>query len=362
MMKHIVTIVAVLFIVNTASGQITLDESTLEALVGKRLVSVDYEPSDTTGAYAISQQTGENETWVITSFGWTVTDTVNIDFLSSAAGTPGENDPDFASANLIQVASLVGDTSNFENASYSFFDESGLMQQGSVFIGDADDDGDLDTLKSLYTPAELDIPFPFTYQTVVMDSVTHEQFASDTLFSSEQVAKEGFVDGYGTLVTPDGSFDVLRYKYEERVYGDGFVFVETTVEWWGPTGPIFSVDIIDFGFGTFIDLYYSTQTVVEITAVDPDDFSLPTTFALQQNYPNPFNPSTTIPFDLQESAYVNLAVYDLLGRRVELLIDGQLPVGTHEVSWSAENVPGGLYVARLEVNGQRQSRTMTLLK
>lgn len=358
-MKRIATIAAVFVFAISANAQITLDENNIQALIGKRLVIFDYEASDTTGTYAISQQTGENETWDITGFTWVLRDSTTSDWYSSIAGTVGDDDPDFAAANIAQVLTS-SDTTVIDVASYSMFDSNGLYEIG--FMGIFDNDGMNDTTKSVYTPPSLDVPFPFTYQTTVSDSVVHTQSVSGQGSFQDTTAKSGVVDGWGTLVTPDGSFDVLRYRYEERNYAFGTVFQETHYEWWGETGPIFAISIDESLFGSSTEVNYSTVTVTDITAVDPGHLGIPRTFALRQNYPNPFNPSTAIPFELETSAVVELAIYDMLGRKVQTLADGRLPAGSHSVTWEAENLPGGIYIARLSVDGQNQSRTMTFLK
>ena len=89
---------------------------------------------------------------------------------------------------------------------------------------------------------------------------------------------------------------------------------------------------------------------------------LPSAYALMQNYPNPFNPSTEIGFTLPESANVRLAVYDVLGRQVQLLIDGTMEAGTHEVLFDAGNLPSGTYLYRLETPQGSVVRTMLLAK
>lgn len=89
---------------------------------------------------------------------------------------------------------------------------------------------------------------------------------------------------------------------------------------------------------------------------------LPTGFDLESAYPNPFNPQTTIPFALPESADVHLAVYDLLGRQVSVLVDGMMTAGRHEVAFEAGNVPSGTYLVRMRAGNQVQSMTVTLLK
>jgi hypothetical protein len=95
--------------------------------------------------------------------------------------------------------------------------------------------------------------------------------------------------------------------------------------------------------------------------------TLPEAVTLAQNYPNPFRPSTEIAFTLAESASVTLQVYDVLGRRVATLVDGELPTGTHTVTWdggddAGRRVASGTYLYRLETGSQSLSRTMTLLK
>jgi len=113
------------------------------------------------------------------------------------------------------------------------------------------------------------------------------------------------------------------------------------------------------GSGVFLapNLRMSTNTEDEVIGSE-----IPTSFALDQNYPNPFNPQTTIPFDLRETARVTMAVYDMLGRQVGMLVDGTLQAGQHQVTWDAGDVPSGTYLVRMEAAGQTFTRTMILLK
>ncbi len=89
---------------------------------------------------------------------------------------------------------------------------------------------------------------------------------------------------------------------------------------------------------------------------------LPQVLALEQNYPNPFNPTTGIRFELPSSQFVNLAVYDLLGRRVAMLVNEDMSAGSHFVNFDASALSSGVYVYRLEAGGQVLTRKMTLLK
>jgi hypothetical protein len=92
------------------------------------------------------------------------------------------------------------------------------------------------------------------------------------------------------------------------------------------------------------------------------DGILPTTSGLGQNYPNPFNATTTIPFDVGESGYVNLSVYNVAGQLVDVLHDGQMEAGTHTVNWDASTVSSGVYFYKLTVNDYTTTKRMELLK
>ena len=98
------------------------------------------------------------------------------------------------------------------------------------------------------------------------------------------------------------------------------------------------------------------------TTVATEDTEVPNAMTLEQNYPNPFNPVTTIGFTLPRAQAVTLAVYDVLGRRVQVLVDGVLNAGRHEALFEAANLPSGTYVYRLETAGQALTKTLTLMK
>jgi len=87
-----------------------------------------------------------------------------------------------------------------------------------------------------------------------------------------------------------------------------------------------------------------------------------TEYALHQNYPNPFNPETQITFDLLEAGTVHLTVYNLMGQEVTSLVNGGMTAGRHSVRFDATNLPSGLYLYRMDVNGFTGQHKMLLLK
>jgi hypothetical protein len=97
-------------------------------------------------------------------------------------------------------------------------------------------------------------------------------------------------------------------------------------------------------------------------AVEPSGSGLPATFTLEQNYPNPFNPETAIAFDVPRAAYVTLTVFDLLGRRVALLMDQPAEPGRYRVRFDGRTLASGTYVFRLTSGGTSIQRKMLLLR
>ncbi|TKJ42523.1 hypothetical protein CEE37_02215 [candidate division LCP-89 bacterium B3_LCP] len=89
---------------------------------------------------------------------------------------------------------------------------------------------------------------------------------------------------------------------------------------------------------------------------------VPDVWSLDQNHPNPFNPLTTISFALPEAAHVTLTVFDLQGRTIADLVNGNRPAGNHEVSWDASHLSSGLYFYRIEAEDYTAVRKMVLMK
>ncbi|MGE5498547.1 MAG: T9SS type A sorting domain-containing protein, partial [Syntrophothermus sp.] len=85
-------------------------------------------------------------------------------------------------------------------------------------------------------------------------------------------------------------------------------------------------------------------------------------YVLEQNYPNPFNPSTTIKFTLPENANVSLKIYDMLGKEVASLVNGEMQAGSHEVSFNANNLATGMYVYEIKAGNFTQNKKMMLMK
>ncbi len=108
-----------------------------------------------------------------------------------------------------------------------------------------------------------------------------------------------------------------------------------------------------------LPLYYWNDVTGVATA---DEAGPPASFALHENYPNPFNPATRISFDVPRPAHVRLSVFDMLGRKAAVLVDGPMAAGRHTALFEAGGLPSGVYLYRLEANGYSETRRLLLVK
>ena len=95
--------------------------------------------------------------------------------------------------------------------------------------------------------------------------------------------------------------------------------------------------------------------------------AIPTTWAVEQNYPNPFNPTTTIKYQMPQSAKVRLTIFNVLGQKVRTLLNSQVEAGYHQVVWDGLNdtgsrVSSGIYIFRFESDNYKQVKKMILMK
>lgn len=97
-------------------------------------------------------------------------------------------------------------------------------------------------------------------------------------------------------------------------------------------------------------------SVKEIKAV------IPTKYNINQNYPNPFNPTTNIIFAIPNLSDVKIAVYDISGKEIEVLVNEQIQAGTYQTDWNASNYASGVYFARIQAEEFQKTIKMTVLK
>lgn len=94
---------------------------------------------------------------------------------------------------------------------------------------------------------------------------------------------------------------------------------------------------------------------------DPDA-GIPTQFSLSQNYPNPFNPTTTIEFSVPQNSDVRILLYDILGKVVGEIVQGNYDAGTYKAKFNASNLASGVYFYRLEAGNFSSVKKLMLMK
>jgi hypothetical protein len=85
-------------------------------------------------------------------------------------------------------------------------------------------------------------------------------------------------------------------------------------------------------------------------------------FSLSQNYPNPFNPITRIKFDIPKSSHMQIAVYDILGREVQQLLNEDKKPGSYEITWDGSRFASGIYFYKIISDNFMETKKMVLLK
>jgi hypothetical protein len=124
----------------------------------------------------------------------------------------------------------------------------------------------------------------------------------------------------------------------------------------GPAGSGITIDLL----GCLINgIVRGDTNLVGITQISTE---VPLNFSLSQNYPNPFNPVTNIKFDLPESGFVELTIYDINGRKITKLVQQQMNAGSYSADWDASGYASGVYIYSIEAGGQKESKKMVLIK
>ena len=117
----------------------------------------------------------------------------------------------------------------------------------------------------------------------------------------------------------------------------------------------------------FIYLIRAYVSLTMPTGVKQTVELVPSTFKLNQNYPNPFNPSTVISYQLASISKVRIKVYDILGKEIATLVNGQKPAGNYQITWDGTDnfgnkVTSGVYFYQINTDNFVQTKKMILMK
>ncbi len=199
----------------------------------------------------------------------------------------------------------------------------------------------------IYPPGavpSIELLYPEGGESFAPDSIVEIKWRSPFL---EQVRVGLSVNGggYYSLVQSgvDARFGVYRWKVPavDSPYCKILVMSQTNTALKDTSGSTFSIGTIN--------------SVVRQTMI-------PCGFELRQNFPNPFNPATRITYQIPESTFVTMTVYDMLGREVGMLVKSNEQAGEHGVTFNGADLPSGIYVCVLKAGSYRETRKMVLMK
>ena len=141
----------------------------------------------------------------------------------------------------------------------------------------------------------------------------------------------GFVEGYGTTNEPK------NYSYQDRKLNTG-----------------------EYNY-RLVQRDYNNRSVEHFLS-DVVIVGVPNKYKLSQNYPNPFNPKTKISFELPGDSKVNIKIFDMLGREVATLLNGNKEAGYHIVEFDGSNFSSGMYFYRIHAESFEAVKRMLLIK
>jgi Secretion system C-terminal sorting domain len=338
-----------------AEAQITISESNIQAAVGSHVVSTVHIIDDQhlTELGPIINASGPNQTYDFTPYTYTLQASIESDILGSSAGTPGENDAFLNQANYVSRTPFGADLS------YGYFI---LNNDGYYFLGSAyqrNVNGTTTLTLTRDEPGDITHQYPMTYETSWNETIN---FTSE--FSGTQVqaviTNDEVVDGWGTLITPMGTQPTLRLRKTHTVTSGNNAPV-TTITYLFITNSSLGANITTNELGEVArsGASYTTTVVSGSTRVERPETK---SFQLFANYPNPLVQETTISFSLEAPGHVSLRLFDLTGREVGTLVDGFKTAGSYRQEFDARDLPNGVYIYKLQVDGATAVRQLVVLK
>ena len=356
--------IVLIFLCTSLSAQISINENQFQPAPGTVLTY----PNDifmTADFFnTLLNGSGGSMNWDFSARGY---DGGNV-FISVDPATSPRNDS-FPDGNLCML-SIVGSDSAWQyyNSSASVYNYEGLCYH-SGSTGES-----IQSFNNM-TPQWT---FPLDYDDQ-WTSQRHMSFYSTNSYTLTFDTSDFHANAYGTVQYNSNVFNCLRIVEDRRITTNSYDNADsllgsftqnvTTIYFMGAGNKYYAAATRTSVFGI---ANYNSQVNSEFinvqTGIEPiANGNLPDNFVLSQNYPNPFNPSTSIQLSLPARTSVKLSVYDILGREVVVLVDGELSAGSYAVEWDGKDKTGstvtsGVYLYKLETDKFSESKKMILMK
>lgn len=175
----------------------------------------------------------------------------------------------------------------------------------------------------------------------------------------------------GLFSAPRGIADIaVQGDLAYVVYGSGFEFAIIDISEPGSPQEIAAHELPDYGQAITVSddmIYVAVSNSLlafryAVTSTSDNPINLPLDYLSVECYPNPFNSMTTIRYELPFVSSVRIEVYDILGRRIQILTNGYVQAGNHTVNFDASGLSSGVYFYRLQAGNAVEAKRMVLLK
>jgi hypothetical protein len=192
--------------------------------------------------------------------------------------------------------------------------------------------------------------------TILGGTARAEDASSATILSADNIVKikaDGYIGAVQMTLTHDATFslDITSLAYVSSYHTEG-----------NTTKLIVAVPESDELFTVVEGDYQITEVIVVNSTSEIDAVVAPQEFSLSPAYPNPFNPVTTMQIGIPVDGFASVKVYDLLGKEVATLIDGNLKAKVHTFSWDAASASTGVYFVRAIAGDDVQTHKVMLMK
>jgi len=225
------------------------------------------------------------------------------------------------------------------------FDDQQLM------IGDCNGDGAID-ISDIVT---------IIYQIVGIEVVSRDNFESSNYAittGNGEFRISNFDKVVGIQVIINGDMEIIETYLSdtwELYYNDNIVLL------FSDEGVPLDDQLI-FEYSGDFEVLNSIIVDYDINASHADIYYIPRNFSLHPAYPNPFNPITKVDFEIPFNDNIKLSIYDIRGREIDILYDGNINAGYHQMLWNAAQFSSGVYFVALVSSSYRSTHKIILLK
>jgi hypothetical protein len=173
-------------------------------------------------------------------------------------------------------------------------------------------------------------------------------------------------DEYNDSIYYERTMDWVNFVNNENIEPDHSIFQSWVFPYYttGPGPNEIPINLPDDDLSIYSHTRLICEAVDVLTGIVTEPSTdLPLSYELQQNYPNPFNPSTRISYSIPNSNFVNMKIYDMLGREVQTLVSKVQKTGTYSINFDASKLSSGIYFYRLQVGSDFiEARKMLLIR